>query len=93
MFEGLKRLFRRIENALDAPDSTPRPQRVDPDPPKNDWFARTRKRSLARAAKNESAALDKLDEMSPRLSRDAAKEVDDVLARATANATANASRR
>jgi hypothetical protein len=88
MFEGLKRFYRRIEKALEAdPIDVPRPQRVDPDPPKNDWFARTQKRSLSHAAKNETAALDKLDELSPRLSRESAQKVDDLLAKATANAS------
>jgi hypothetical protein len=88
MFEGLKRFYRRIEKALEPdPIDVPRPQRVDPDPPKNDWFARTQKRSLASAAKNETAALDKLDEMAPRLSRESAQKVDDLLAKATANAS------
>jgi hypothetical protein len=85
MFEGLKRFYRRIEKALDAPPE-PGPQRVDPAPPKDHWFARTEKRSLRAAAKNETVALDKLDDLAPRLSRESAKEVDEVLARATANA-------
>jgi hypothetical protein len=91
MFEGLKRFVRRVENriekALEAPPDSvdnPRPQRVDPDPPKNDWFARTQKRSLA--VKNEAAALDKLDEITPRLSKESAQKVDDLLAKATASA-------
>ena len=89
MFEGLKRFVRRIEKALDGPPDSvdnPRPQRVDPDPPKNDWFARTQRRSLANAVKNEAAALDKLDEMAPRLSKDSAQKVDDILAKASASA-------
>ena len=92
MFEGLKRFVRRIENRIDKavepdPIDAPRPQRVDPDPPKNDWFARTQRRSLSNAVKNEAAALDKLDELSPRLSRESAKEVDELLAKATASAS------
>jgi hypothetical protein len=90
MFEGLKRLYRRISTALETPpDSVDEraPQRVDPDPPKNDWFARTRRVSLGTAAKNETAALDKLDEMAPRLSRETSQKVDDLLAKATASAS------
>jgi hypothetical protein len=88
MFEGLKRFVRRIEKALEPdPIDVPRPQRVDPDPPKNDWFARTQKRSLTKAAQNETAALDKLDELSPRLSRETSEKVDDLLAKATASAS------
>jgi hypothetical protein len=88
MFEGFKRFYRRIEKALEPdPIDVPRPQRVDPDPPKNDWFARTQKRSLTRAARNETAALDKLDDLAPRLSREEAAKVDDLLARATASAS------
>lgn len=89
MFEGLKRLYRRIEAALETPpDSVDerRPQRVNPDPPKNDWYARTSKRALGAAAKNETAALDRLDAMDPRLSREASATVDDLLAKATASA-------
>lgn len=86
MFEGMKRLYRKITTALEAPPDSvdePKPQRVDPDPPKNDWFARTSKRSLQAAARNETAALDKLDAMSPRLSKSDARIVDDLLERAT----------
>ena len=39
MFEGLKRLFRKVSSSLETPPDSvdePRPQRVDPDPPKND---------------------------------------------------------
>lgn len=88
MFEGLKRFYRRIEKALEPdPIDVPRPQRVDPDPPKDDWFARTQRRSLTKAAKNETAALDKLDEMAPRLSHETAAKVDELLAKATASAS------
>lgn len=88
MFEGLRRLYRKITTAIEAPpDSVDerRPQRVDPDPPKNDWFSRTRARSLAAAARNETAALDRLDALSPtaRLSKDDARIVDELLERAT----------
>lgn len=89
MFEGLKRFIRRIERAVDGPpDSVDerRPQRVNPDPPKNDWFARTRARSLGAAAKNETAALEKLDAMAPRLSHESSQKVDDLLAKASASA-------
>ena len=88
MFEGLKRLYRRIGAALETPpDSVDErgPQRVDPDPPKNDWYARTSRRSLRAAAKNETAALDQLDAMAPRLAGDASDAVDDLLAKATAS--------
>lgn len=90
MFEGLKRFVRRVEKALETPPDSvdnPRPQRVDPDPPKNDWFARTQKRSIAMAVKNEAAALDKIDAIAPRLSKETAQKVDDILAKATASAS------
>jgi hypothetical protein len=85
MFDGLKRLYRKIATALDAPpDSVDerRPQRVDPDPPKNDGFARVRERSLEAAAKKETAALDALDAMDPRLPRETAAQVEELLAKA-----------
>lgn len=88
MFEGLKRFVRRIEKALEPdPIDVPRPQRVNPDPPKDNWYARTEKRSLAHAAKTETAALDQLDHMAPRLSRESSEKVDDLLAKASASAS------
>lgn len=94
MFEGLKRFVRRVENRIEKalepdPIDVPRPQRANPDPPKDNWYARTAKRSLTTAAKNETAALDQLDKLSPSpsLSRENAAQVDDLLAKATASAT------
>ena len=54
MFEGLKRFVRRMENRIEKalepdPIDVPRPQRANPDPPKDNWFARTEKRSLTTA--------------------------------------------
>jgi hypothetical protein len=87
MFEGLKRFVRRIEKALEPdPIDVPRPQRVNPDPPKDNWYARTAKRSLTSAAKNETAALEQLDKLAPRLSRESSEKVDDLLAKASASA-------
>lgn len=92
MFEGLKRFVRRMENRIEKalepdPIDVPRPQRANPDPPKDNWFARTEKRSLTTAAKNETAALDRLDAMAPRLSQESAQKVDDLLAKASASAS------
>ena len=96
MFEGLKRLFRKVSSSLETPPDSvdePRPQRVDPDPPKNDWFARVRARSLRAAAVNETEALDRLDridEIASPLSRAASKQVDDLLDKAKASAAGSA---
>ena len=92
MFEGLKRFVRRVENRIEKalepdPIDVPRPQRANPDPPKDNWYARTAKRSLTSAAKNETAALDRLDEMAPRLSPESSEKVDDLLAKASASAS------
>jgi hypothetical protein len=93
MFEGLKRLYRRVSATL-AEDTAgfdidhPHPQRANPDPPRDDWFARVRERSLRSAATREAKALDALDARTdePRLSRDASREVDALLAKATKRA-------
>jgi hypothetical protein len=63
----------------DAPDSLDRPQRANPDPPKRDWFARTRERSLRSVAAEEAAKLEKLDEA--ELDPEAAAVVDRLVAR------------
>ena len=89
MFEGLKRLYRKISSAIETPpDSVDerRPQRVNPDPPKNDWFARVRDRSLRAAAADEAKVLDALDHVAPPLSRETSKKVDDLLTKAAASA-------
>lgn len=49
MFERFKRLLRSIvPSNEDEPESFdhPRPQRVNPNPPQRDWFARVRDASL-----------------------------------------------
>lgn len=89
MFEGLKRFVRKISNALETPPDSvdnPRPKRVDPDPPKDHWYARTASRSLRAAARDETKVLDALDKVAPPLSRETSKQVDDLLTKASSSA-------
>jgi len=89
MFEKLRRILRSITAPSDDdPESFdhPRPQRANPNPPARDWFARVRERSLAASAANaarETKALEALDAKEPVLSRDASRQVDEVLAKMT----------
>ncbi len=84
MFERLRRLIRNITApSEDEPDSFdhPRPQRVNPNPPARDWFARVRTRSFEASAREQTKALAAQDDREPVLSREASKHADDVLAR------------
>ncbi len=62
----------------DEPESFdhPRPKRVNPDPPKRDWFARVEARSLRARAVADARKLEAADDEPPRLSRDASASVD-----------------
>jgi hypothetical protein len=92
MFEKLKRRLQALARSIkeeasapeDAPESFdhPRPKRNNPDPPKRDWFARVRDRSYeARAGSKADASLLDHDEEEPALSRDASRQVDELLAK------------
>lgn len=86
MFERLRRLIRNITApADDEPESidNPRPKRANPDPPRRDWFARLQDRSLdAQAlAEVETRKLDARDRDDPKLTREAERAANDLLAR------------
>jgi hypothetical protein len=89
MFEGLKRLFRSITAGSDGAADSSRPQRVNPDPPKDEWFSRVRARSAAarrdaRArASAEAKKLERLDGEPLALGREAETQIDALFARAT----------
>jgi len=86
MFERLRRLIKSITApADDEPESidSPRPKRANPDPPRRDWFARVQDRSLdaAELAEVETRKLEALDRDDPKLSREAERAADQLLAK------------
>jgi hypothetical protein len=93
VFERIGRFVRKVISGLETPPDSfdePRPQRANPDPPRNEWFGRVRARSQAattkaatKAAKNEAKKLDALDkaEPNPALSAAGEKAVDDLFAK------------
>jgi hypothetical protein len=83
MFERIGRFVRKVVASLEPEDDRPRPQRVDPDPPRDEWFGRVRSRSLDAAARKETKKLDALDkaEPEPALPHEAAKAADDLLSK------------
>jgi hypothetical protein len=90
MFERLKRLWKSISNPPeDEPESVdhPRPKRANANPPQRDWFARVREKSLDADAARKTRALERLDDDEPQLSREASKQVDDLLTKAGAAPT------
>lgn len=86
MFERLRRLIRTITAPSDdEPESidNPRPKRANPDPPRRDWFARVQDRSLeaAELAEVETRKLEALDRDDPKLSREAERAAEQLLAK------------
>lgn len=89
MFEKLRRMFRNITASAsrsdDEPESidNPRPKRANPDPPRRDWFARVQDRSLdaAELAEVETRKLEALDRDDPKLSREAERAAEQLLAK------------
>lgn len=67
---------RTVADMDDEPESFdhPGPQRANPNPPRRDWFARTRSKSARSRAKETDAALDANAE--PDLSAEASESVD-----------------
>jgi hypothetical protein len=90
MLDRLKGLFRKLSAGLEGDRRDefdvdhPPPQRANPDPPPDDWFSRVRSRSYRARASAETKALDAVDAEEPRLSGDAARDVDALLARSGA---------
>jgi hypothetical protein len=90
MFEKLRRLLRTITaSSDDDPESFdhPRPQRVNPNPPARDWFARVSSRSHEASARREAKALEALDAKEPVLSPEASRKVDEALAKMTSGSS------
>ena len=86
MFERLRRLIPTIPApSHDEPESidNPRPKRANPDPPRRDWFARVQDRSLeaAELAEVETRKLEALDRDDPKLSREAERAAEQLLAK------------
>ncbi len=83
MFDKIRRFFGLGATSAGEPESfdPSRPQRVNPDPPRRDWYARVRARSFAARATADARALDALDAREPVLSRDASRAADELFAR------------
>ena len=81
MIERLRRLFRSItapDNAEESFDPS-RPHRPNANPPKRDWFARVRDRSVSASASRETRSLEREDDRAPVLTRDAQRQADELI--------------
>ena len=74
---------RTVADMDDEPESfdNPRPQRANPNPPRRDWFARTRSKAARARAAEDADKLDAEDEGEPELSPEAAESVERLFAK------------
>ena len=84
MFERLKRFFQKVADGVEGHDDNDRPQRANPDPPKDHWFKRLEDKSRAAALQREAKRLEAEDARDPHLTGRSADAVDALFARVDA---------